>query len=179
MNRNNGTRFWRALVATLFDVALGCSCAHADDDVRDLCPDRPGKGTSACTVDAGYFQIESDLFNGTFQRVGPVTTSTYYLTDPNLKYGVNADFDVEANIAPEVIVRSHNSTTGMTQTWSGVGDLYLRAKWAAIGNSGSDIALTIEPYLKLPTAPMGVGNGAIEGGIVLPVSIALDGNWSL
>jgi hypothetical protein len=168
-----------ALGALLLATAAEISTAHADDGLRDLCPDRPGKGTSACTVDPGYFQLESDIFNGTFQRAGSISTETYYVTDPNLKYGVSGDFDIEASIAPDVIVRSHDSRTGATQTWSGIGDLYLRAKWAAVGNSGDDVAVTIEPYVKLPTAPVGVGNGFVEGGVVTPISIALNDGWSV
>jgi hypothetical protein len=161
-------------------ISVACADrAFADDTLRDLCPDRPGKGTSACTLDAGYFQLESDLFNGTVQRSGAITTDTYYVTNPNLKYGVSDDFDIELNLAPDVIVRMHDAENGLTQTWSGIGDLYLRAKWAAIGNSGSDFALAIEPYLKLPTAQIGIGNGAIEGGVVMPISLSLGDDWSL
>jgi hypothetical protein len=153
--------------------------ALADDTMRDLCPDRPGKGTSACTVDAGYFQIESDLYNGSYQRTGSVTTETYYITNPNLKYGISDNFDIEFNLAPNVIVRAHDTAPDTTETWSGIGDLFVRAKWAAIGNSGSDFALAIEPYVKLPTARSGIGNGAVESGVVVPISISLGDNWSL
>ncbi|MBI3678069.1 MAG: hypothetical protein HY243_15780 [Proteobacteria bacterium] len=46
--------------------------APAAADLRPLCPDRPGKGTSACTGDEGYFQIESDVFNETIERSGGI-----------------------------------------------------------------------------------------------------------
>jgi hypothetical protein len=160
-------------------LALAASNAHADVNLRDLCPDRPGKATSACTVDAGYFQLESDLFNGSFQRAGGITTDTWFVTNPNLKFGVSDDFDVEANLAPLVLIRTHDSLTDMTRTLSGIGDLFLRAKWAAIGNGGSNFAFALEPYLKLPTARVGIGTGAVEGGLVVPISLTLGDGWSL
>jgi hypothetical protein len=161
-------------------ICIGISqSASAEDNLRPLCPDRPGKATSACTVDAGYLQLESDVFNGSFQRTGGITTDVWFVTDPNLKFGMSNTFDVELDLAPLVLVRTHNSVTGRTKTLSGVGDLILRGKWAAIGNSGSDFALAIDPFLKLPTARAGIGNGAVEGGIVVPFSIALSDDWSV
>ena len=44
--------------------------------LRPFCTDRPTKSDGACTVDAGHFQIESDLFNATPQRSQGVTTDT-------------------------------------------------------------------------------------------------------
>jgi len=37
----------------------------------------------------------------------------------------------------------------------------------------------LDPFLKLPTATGGLGNGAVEGGFVLPMSYDLGNNWSL
>ena len=39
--------------------------------------------------------------------------------------------------------------------------------------------MVLAPYLKLPTAGGGTGNGAIEGGLLAPVAYTLDGGWSL
>jgi hypothetical protein len=169
-------------IAAAFAAALAVaasSSAPADEAPRDLCPDRPGKGTSACTVDEGRFQLESDIFNGSFQRTGGVTTDIWLVTDPNLKYGVADNFDVEANLSPLVLVRTHDAKTGATSVIGGVGDLFLRAKLALVGNSGSDFALALDPFLKLPTARIGIGNGAVEGGVAVPISLSLGGGWSV
>ncbi len=53
-------------------------------DLRPLCTDRPTKSTSPCTVDAGHFQLESDLFNVTVDNEGPLTTTTWLVTNPTL-----------------------------------------------------------------------------------------------
>jgi hypothetical protein len=167
----------RAVLAVAF--AGLASMARADDALRDLCPDRPGRGTSACTLDAGYVQLESDVFNATFARQDGVTTDTWLITNPNLKYGVTDDFDIEANIVPYEIVRTHDAKSGVTTTDEGIGDLFLHVKWAVVGNGGSDFALVLEPFLKLPTAPASIGNGAVEGGFVVPLAWALPDGWSL
>ena len=171
-----------ALAAALSALA-GAACAQTAPPpaaaLRMLCPDRPAKGTSACTVDKGHLQLETDLFNGTYDRSGGVSTTAYLFTNPTLKLGLTDNFDVEANIAPYVQIRTHDLTTGARSTQSGIGDLYLRAKLNLLGNAGGAVGVGIEPYVKAPTAPLGVGNGAWEGGALVPVSFNLPHGWSL
>ena len=94
------------------------------DDLRPLCPDRPGKGTSPCTVDADHLQVEVDAFDMTSQHQGGVSTTVYNFADPEFRYGVSDDFEVAADFAPYMQVRSRSG--GVTQTASGIGDLTLR-----------------------------------------------------
>jgi hypothetical protein len=155
-------------LATLFGTA-----AMADE--TPICADRPTKSNNVCAVDPGAWQLEADLFNGTFQRSGGVTTDTWLITNPSLKYGVAQNWDIEANLVPYEIVRTHE--TAGTQTFSGIGDLYLRMKYAAIPQGTVQIGFI--PYVKLPTARDGIGNGAVEEGVSIPVNITLSDVWSL
>jgi hypothetical protein len=140
-----------------------------------ICADRPTKSNNACAVDPGAWQLETDVFNGTFQRGGGVTTDTYLITNPTLKYGVAENWDIEANLVPYEIVRTHDAAR--TQTLSGIGDLFLRLKYAAIPQG--DVQLGFIPYVKLPTARDGIGNGTAEAGISVPVNITLSDVWSV
>lgn len=152
--------------------------ALADDSgLRDLCPDRPGKGTSACTVDAGHLQLEVDAFDGTFQREDGVTTDTYFIANPTLKFGLTDNFDIEASIAPFEAIRTHDASG--TETEKGIGDLFLRSKLNLAGNDGGNWGVAIEPFLKIPTARRAIGNGAVEGGALVPLSLDLGSGWSL
>jgi hypothetical protein len=160
-------------------LALWClgmlpgSAARADD--APLCADRPTKSNNACAVEPGTWQLETDLFNGTFQRSGGVTTDTYLITNPTLKYGVAENWDVEANLAPYEVVRTRDAFG--THTLSGIGDLFLRVKYDAIPRG--DVQLGFVPYVKLPTAREGLGNGAVETGVSVPVNVTLSEVWSL
>src|SRR5580704_11265506 len=40
------------------------------DQMRSFCTDRPPRANLACTVDAGHFQYESDMFNWSYARTG-------------------------------------------------------------------------------------------------------------
>jgi hypothetical protein len=157
---------------TLFDPT-------PDADLRSLCTDRPTKSTSPCTVDAGHWQVESDVYNVTLQTTDGVTTTTQLFTNPTLKLGLTNNLDFEVNIAPYEQVSVHDSASGITTTTSGVGDLFLKAKLNLAGDDGGAFGFALVPYVKVPTAPLGVGNGAVEGGIIAPLQFNLPANWQL
>ncbi len=60
-----------------------------------------------------------------------------------------------------------------------MGDLFLRTKVNLVGDDGGDLSVAIEPWVKAPTAPLGVGNGAVEAGVLAPIQINLPANWQL
>jgi len=150
-----------------------------DGLLRSFCADRPTKSTGACTVDAGHWQIETDLYNVTTQTTAGVTTVTQLFTNPTLKLGLTNTWDIEVNISPYEEVTTHDSLTGKTVTAEGVGDFYLRTKLNLVGDDGGNLAVAIEPFVKAPTAANGVGNGAVEGGVLAPIAINLPLNWQL
>lgn len=169
------------IVCTALALALGCGRAVAGDagGLRPLCTDRPTKSTAPCTVDAGHVQIESDLFNVTVDRSGGGEVKTYLFANPTIKYGLAADLDAELNMVPYAVVTSKDPATGATRRTSGVGDMILKLKWNLLGNAGGNIGFGLNPYVKLPAASGGIGNGAVEAGLIAPLTVNLPANWSV
>jgi hypothetical protein len=143
------------------------------DQMQSICTDRPTKSNLPCTVDAGHFQYEADIFNWTRSTVGGSVTSTYLFTNPTAKLGLTDKIDVELNMVPYEEITTHNSEV------TGVGDLFARMKYNLFGNGGGDVAATLLPYVKVPTAKAGIGNRSFEGGLISPVSFALPMDFSL
>ena len=167
-------------VAVFAAATLTAGQAAAQDGaLRPLCPDRPAKGTGACTVDAGHVQIEADIFAGSWNRQGGVSDDSFTWLNPTFKYGLTDTIDVELTIPPIVQVRQHDSATGVTDKHSGAGDLYLRVKANLTGNRDSGWNVAVEPFLKAPTAHAPIGNGAWEGGVLLPFGTNLNDRWSV
>ena len=176
-------------LAALTLAALAASCAAggawaqeaAAAALRDLCPDRPTKSSGPCTVDAGHWQVEVDAFDEAWQRSGPATTDTLIAGAPTIKFGLNDVSDAEITLTPFEAVRTHDHATGTTDRVSGFGDLYLRYKLNLTGQRGEQPKLSVAlfPYVKAPTAREGLGNGAWEGGLIVPVSVPLPAGWSL
>ncbi len=132
-----------------------------------ICTDRPTKSNAACTVEPGHFQYESDLVNGSSLTFGGATAHTWLILNPTFKYGLTPQMDVEANFSPLEIITTHDKS-GASQSVSGIGDLYLRLKYQ-FWNDG-DLESAVIPYLKAPTARIPIGNGAVEGGLIVPVN---------
>ena len=55
----------------------------------------------------------------------------------------------------------------------------MRSKINLWGNDGGDTAAAIIPYVKAPSAPIGIGNGAVEGGLIGPVAFSLPNSFTL
>ena len=169
------SHFTRTIICLLTLLTLSFPPSWADD-LGPICPDRPGRGTSACTLASGHAQLELGLFDESTQRRAGVTTDSGSAGSLLGKWGVSDQADVEAGMALYQFQRVHDASG--TATASGVGDLFLHAKYNPMTGDGP-FALVLDPFLKLPTAGAGLGNGAVEGGLVLPMSYDLGSNWSV
>jgi hypothetical protein len=150
-----------------------------DNLMRDFNTDRPPKANVPYTVDAGHFQYETDIVNFADQWTGSARGWTLLAPNPTLKAGLTSNTDIEVNFAPVVGARTQNAATGAYSTAWGIGDLYVRGKVNIWGNDGGNSAGALITYIKAPTAPSGIGNGATEGGVIAPFAINLPGNFTL
>ena len=149
----------------------------APDQMRSFSTDRPTKSNVPYTVDAGHFQYETDLVNFTHQVIGGVHTNTILVPNPTFKVGVTNNADLEVNV-PFAGVHTFSSSGPSSTIW-GIGDTFARAKINLWGNDGGDTAAALIPYVKAPSAPLGISNGAIEGGLIGPLAVTLPNNFTL
>jgi hypothetical protein len=169
-------------------VAIGLTCAllassafAADDGLRDFSTDRPNKSSSATTVDAGHWQVESDLFNWSRTTDGEFSTRTMSTILPTLKLGLTQNTDIELTLPTRVWVRDSFSGQFFSYSWRtrGWSDITLTGKMNLVGNDEGDVAIGIAPYVKLPTGSEGISNKRTEFGVYVPVTWKLDEDWSL
>jgi hypothetical protein len=105
-----------------------------DNLMRKFAPDRPTKGFSVRTVDAGHIEIETDLINSTYSNYLGVTHSLQTL-DPTVKIGVTKWMDVEVQF--NGLQYMDSLTAGALpnfQSNAGLGDVVLRSKIKLFGN---------------------------------------------
>lgn len=173
-----------ALTLLAFSALSGAAIAQsttpapsADTGPSPICADRPTKSSNACALDPGRWQVESDIVNFTRMKDAGVTTDIWLIANPTIKYGVAKNFDVEVNLPLYEDVRV-KSAAG-SQSLDGVGDLYLRLKWQAYTSKDGNTQVGLYPYVKLPTAKRGIGNREAEAGVVAPINIKLNDQWSI
>ena len=150
-----------------------------DDQLRDFNTDRPPKANSPNTVDAGHFQYETDLVNFASLATDANQTFTLLVPNPTFKVGLTNNIDVEVNAPTLVGVHTFNSATNVSSSVWGLDDIFVRAKVNLWGNDGGTTAFALIPYVKVPTAPLGIGNGAVEEGVIAPLSISLPKGFTL
>jgi hypothetical protein len=146
-------------------------------DLRDYNPDRPSKITSPFTIDAGHFEIESDVANFQHARSGGVSQDVLQVLDPTFKLGLLSNVDVEFGLNGLDVVHR----TG-APTLSGFGDLNVRIKVNVVGNDGGDYTIAVVPYVKIPAdtaASLAIGNDAVEGGGILAAQVKLPQDFQL
>ena len=55
----------------------------------------------------------------------------------------------------------------------GFGDVFFRSKINFVGNDGGDLSIAAIPYVKAPSQRALISNGAVEGGLIIPISYKL------
>lgn len=147
------------------------------DALRAFSTDRPDKSNSPYTVDAGHYQIESDFVNISIFHSRGVTVRTVQFADPVLKAGLTSTTDLELGYGGYNEVTTTGGGVPGTRA-SGFGDLTPRLKWNVLGDDDGPYAVALIPYVKIPVSSRQVGNGQVEGGMILSVGITLPMGWT-
>jgi hypothetical protein len=145
--------------------------------LRELATDRPDKTENPYTVDAGHFQLELDLLNYSLDHQAGQTTQALAIVPFNLKVGLLNNLDLQFIAETFTAQRTRQGKTD--ETISGFGDIVVRCKTNLWGNDGGKTAFGMISFVKAPTNQDGLGNDAIEGGVIFPVEIKLAGDWDL
>jgi hypothetical protein len=143
-----------------------------DDLLRKFAPDRPTKGFSVRTVDAGHFEIETDLVSTTISNSLGVTTHSFQGLDPTLKLGLTNWMDIEVQFNGLQYTEAVDGTSPFNfQNSTGFGDVFLRSKINLLGNDSGPVGFALIPYVKLPSSTPLISNGAVEGGLIAPLAL--------
>lgn len=156
--------------AGAFLIIAGLAGAPVHADEQPICADRPGKATSACTVPAGHWQVETGLADWSLQKGGGERYTSLVLGETTVKYGVSDSLDLEVDVTPWQ--RAATSAAGMHESASGIGDVNVIAKQRLTGKD-APVQVIAMPLVKIPTAKHSLGNGKWEGGMLFPAS------WSI
>lgn len=146
---------------------------------RSYNTDRPSKTDSPYTIDAGTFQIESDLANWTLGYEEGVRVRTWIVGNTNLKVGLTNWMDLQ--IFPQLYVNTRTSgpNFGKEVTHDGFGDTTVRFKINLLGNDGGKLAISLVSSVKIPTNNDHLANHVWEPGFGLPINYSLPAGFTL
>nr|WP_250890751.1 transporter [Sphingobium nicotianae] len=152
---------------------LAASGLARSEDLRDLCADRPGLGTPACTVDKGHAVLELGLADWTRDDRGPVRTDTLITGDTLLRYGVTGDTEVQIGWTALGHVRVRDASAGAIDRATAAGDVTLALRHNLHNPDGSGLSVALMPYASLPVGRSPVGRGDWGAGLIVPLSFDL------
>jgi hypothetical protein len=104
----------------------------------------------------------------TYKAVGVASTL--------VSFGLTRSLD--AQVGFQLYSRQEFTTAGNHTSHSGLGDLAFRTKWTFWRDDAAGAAAAIIPYVKVPSNTGGVGNRAVEGGLILPWKMSIAGALS-
>jgi hypothetical protein len=145
--------------------------------------DRPSKTDSPFTIDAGVFQIESDVWNWTLDepdtKHGDERIRTWIVGNTNFKLGLTNWMDLQ--VFPQFYVNKRSSGPGFGKPLEqdGFGDTTIRLKVNLLGNDGGKLVIGFLSSLKIPTNTGDTGNHVWEPGFELPVNYSLPWGFTL
>jgi hypothetical protein len=161
----------------LLGIASSAPAGAQTLPLRELCVDRPGKDTPPCIVDRGHILVELGAFR--FSRDQEEGTSRSELGDILVRYGLSDSAEVQLASTAYSVVRATEGVTGRYTTLKGVGDLRGALKINVINPDGSGVSAAAQAFVTVPTGTGGVGAGAWEGGLIVPLSFELSDKLGL
>ncbi len=162
------------IIAVLALLAAPAAAA----DLRELCPDRPGRLTPACIVDAGHLQIETGAVDFVHDAAASDITDTLTIASTTLRYGVTDHLEAVVQWAPYISARDRVRGGGVT-TDRGVGDVTLGVKQSLSHPDGKGFSIALAPFVTIPTAKSAIGAGSSTQGLIVPVTISLPADIAL
>lgn len=158
---------------TLICLLLLAGPALAKDGLRELCSDRPGLNSPACTVDKGHLQIEMGLGDWTLDRQNDMRTDTVRTGDAVLRYGIGAATEIAVGWTLYGHARVRDRMTGAVDRAVGTGDVTIAIKQNLAHPDGSGFALALTPYVTAPTGWHPIGAGDWGAGLLMPITYDL------
>ena len=155
----------------LWAACVMASCAHAETQ-RDLCADRPGLGTPACTVMPGQVIVEAGIADWTLARQSSSRTDAVQAAQLLLRAGLADHLEVQIGWNGYGHIRTRDALGNVTAA-NGAGDMRIALKRNLMNPDGSGTSLAIMPYVTLPVGKSSVGAGDWGVGMILPASVSL------
>lgn len=165
-----GVRRMRTILLTGLLIA---SPALAEDKLRDLCAERPGLDTPACTVDPGHVQMEVGLGDWTLDKQPGSRTDTIAVGAISARYGVGDSTEIRLGWTAYGHSRTRDAAMGAVDRVSGTGDVTIGLKQNLSSPNGNGFSFAVLPYATLPTGRNRIGAGDWGAGVLFPTSYAL------
>ncbi|WP_443478797.1 transporter [Novosphingobium aerophilum] len=165
------------LTAALLGSTLMPAAARADEP--DYCPDRPGIGTPACTLEPGRASVEIGMGDWTLDKDRQERQDVFEAAELLVRYGVARHAEIQVGWTAFGWSRTRDRMTGDVEHRSGSGDATFALRRNLLNPDGSGLSIAVMPYISLPVGRQPIGDGDWAAGARVPLSYELSDKWSL
>ena len=166
----------KALVVALLSFAtLYASSAGAQE--REYCPERPGLDTPACTIAPGRISVETSPADWTRDDQPGSREDSILFGDTLVRVGVSDTIEARIGWTPFGHDRMRDSSG--VDSVSGIGDVSLGMKANLHHPDGSDLSVSVLPFVTLPVGRSSIGAGDWGAGFLVPFTSELSDSVSL
>lgn len=155
------------LLAGLFVLPVAAQAG----DLRDFCPDRPGKATPACTLDPGHVEYETSIADWTHDRSGGSVDDSVLVGDSLLRIGLTTATEVQIGWTAWGQDRTRDAS-GVSKS-SGTGDVTLSIRHSLHNPDGKGVSIALQPFVSVPVGGSAIGAGDWGAGLTIPASFEL------
>ncbi|HYJ84044.1 MAG TPA: transporter [Allosphingosinicella sp.] len=160
-------------------LGLAFATAARAEEPRDFCPDRPGLGTPACTIDPGLFDVELGIADWTLDKTPDARTDILEAGQLLVRIGLTESLEAQLGWTAFGHVRTRDRATGSVDKASGVGDVTFALRQNLMNPDGSGFSLAVMPFATLPAGGEAIGAGDWSAGLLVPLSYDLGGGAQL
>lgn len=163
----------------LFIAASFAAAPAAAEETRDLCADRPGLGTPACTVAPGTVVGEIGIADWTRDSDRLSRTDTVLAGDTLLRIGLTESLEAQLGWTALGHVRIRDKVTATSREVSRVGDVTVALRQNLRNPDGSGFAIAVMAYASLPAGRTPIGASDWGVGLLVPFSFDLSDTMSI
>jgi hypothetical protein len=150
-------------------IAPGIACAQQ----RDLCSQRPGLGTPACTVDPGHLLVETGLADWTREHDEDERQDTVLIGATLARLGIGEMTELQLGWTPYGHQRTRDRLDGTVERKGGTGDVTLGLKQNLANPDGHGFSVAVLPSVSLPVGHEPIGAGDWGTSVLVPVTYDL------
>lgn len=155
----------------IFIALLGiASAGHAE--LRDYCPDRPGIGAPACTVDRGHVSIEVGLADWTLDKAAGERDETLLAGDILARIGIGDSTEVQIGWTGYGRERDRDASGNVTRQHRS-GDALIGLRQNLKNPDGSGLSFALTPFVTLPVGRQPIGAGDWGAGLTGSATVEL------
>lgn len=134
---------------------------------------------SPFTTPAGRWAVEVGVASFAHDALDSLRDQSFEFAPLSLAYGFTRHVDAQLVANPLELERLSVPALGLSSTRAGLGDVAgrLRVCWTGTDSSGVGVGTIV--FVSHPAPLPGAASGSAEGGVMLPVSVPLPGEWTL